>query len=399
MRVMGVASEEANLLGAVAGRRGLLTGITGDLIESVAVLLGRGQGQGTLRSDISMTDLIRLLAMLIGVVDTMEAGFGRLAPSRRPRRGRHPHGTARPAAAAAVAAAGHRVRRRPRLAQVPWDAIAAVVGGLLLVYAVLLLLLWAYARRHPETVSMKDALRLLPDLLRLLRRLLADRTLAAGLRIRLALLLAYLLSPIDLVPDFVPVIGYADDVIIVALVLRSVIRARRRGHPAEALAGNARRATADPPASRGWAPTAGTRRRQSVPAQQPESGGRARPGEHHHEERRPETQGDGGRGQRPQARIQRQRLTRGHGVHDRQRRQQADGHGPGDPGHPRIAEQAGGNQVAQQFPGVAPAGRTAAATATGSWRISRRVGARDGPGGARRRGPRPVPGPRRCGHG
>ena len=106
--------------------------------------------------------------------------------------------------------------------QVPWDAIAAVVGGLLLVYAVLLLLLWAYARRHPETVSMKDALRLLPDLLRLLRRLLADRTLAVGLRIRLALLLAYLLSPIDLVPDFVPVIGYADDVIIAALVLRSV---------------------------------------------------------------------------------------------------------------------------------------------------------------------------------
>jgi AcrR family transcriptional regulator len=72
--VMAVASEEANLLGAVAGRRGLLAGITGELFESVAVLLGRGQGQGSLRSDISMTDLIRLLAMLIGAVDTMEAG-------------------------------------------------------------------------------------------------------------------------------------------------------------------------------------------------------------------------------------------------------------------------------------------------------------------------------------
>lgn len=71
---MRVASEEANLLGAVAHRRGLLAGITGGLIESIAVLLGRGQGQGTLRSDISMTDMIRLLAMLIGVVDTMEAG-------------------------------------------------------------------------------------------------------------------------------------------------------------------------------------------------------------------------------------------------------------------------------------------------------------------------------------
>ena len=71
---MQVASEEANLLGAVAGRRGLLAGITGGLIESIAVLLGRGQGQGSLRSDISMTDMIRLLAMLIGVVDTMEPG-------------------------------------------------------------------------------------------------------------------------------------------------------------------------------------------------------------------------------------------------------------------------------------------------------------------------------------
>jgi AcrR family transcriptional regulator len=71
---MRVASEEANLLGAVAHRRGLLAGITGGLVESIAVLLGRGQGQGTLRSDISMTDMFRLLAMLIGVVDTMEAG-------------------------------------------------------------------------------------------------------------------------------------------------------------------------------------------------------------------------------------------------------------------------------------------------------------------------------------
>lgn len=102
--------------------------------------------------------------------------------------------------------------------------MAGAAGGLLLVYLLLLLLLWRYARRHPETVTMKDALRLLPDLLRLLRRLLADRTLGAGLRIRLALLLAYLLAPVDLVPDFVPVIGYADDVIIVALVLRAVIK-------------------------------------------------------------------------------------------------------------------------------------------------------------------------------
>lgn len=56
----------------------------------------------------------------------------------------------------------------------------------------------------------REALRLLPDVLRLLPRLAADRSLPRGVRVRLALLLAYLASPIDLVPDFIPVIGYAD---------------------------------------------------------------------------------------------------------------------------------------------------------------------------------------------
>jgi uncharacterized membrane protein YkvA (DUF1232 family) len=108
--------------------------------------------------------------------------------------------------------------------QMPWEAVVGILAGLVLAYAVLLLLLWWYARRHPETVTMKDALRLLPDLLRLIRRLAADRTVAVGVRVRLVLLLAYLLSPIDLVPDFIPVIGYADDAVIVALVLRSVLK-------------------------------------------------------------------------------------------------------------------------------------------------------------------------------
>jgi uncharacterized membrane protein YkvA (DUF1232 family) len=45
-----------------------------------------------------------------------------------------------------------------------------------------------------------------------------------GVRRRLALLLAYLAFPIDLVPDVVPVLGYADDVVVIALVLRSVVR-------------------------------------------------------------------------------------------------------------------------------------------------------------------------------
>ena len=105
-----------------------------------------------------------------------------------------------------------------------WQTLLGVVAGVLLIYLMLLALLWGYARRHPDTVSMRDALRLLPDLLRLIRRLAADKTVPRGVRIRLVLLLIYLASPIDLVPDFIPVIGYADDILVVALVLRSVIR-------------------------------------------------------------------------------------------------------------------------------------------------------------------------------
>jgi uncharacterized membrane protein YkvA (DUF1232 family) len=43
-------------------------------------------------------------------------------------------------------------------------------------------------------------------------------------RVRVALLVVYLAVPFDLVPDVVPVIGYADDAVVVALVLRSVVR-------------------------------------------------------------------------------------------------------------------------------------------------------------------------------
>jgi uncharacterized membrane protein YkvA (DUF1232 family) len=55
-------------------------------------------------------------------------------------------------------------------------------------------------------------------------RLARDPSLPRGVRVRLGLLLGYLALPVDIVPDFVPVIGFADDAIVVAVVLRSVIR-------------------------------------------------------------------------------------------------------------------------------------------------------------------------------
>jgi uncharacterized membrane protein YkvA (DUF1232 family) len=99
--------------------------------------------------------------------------------------------------------------------------VALVVGGLVVLWLLLLALLW---RSRPDELTARGALRLLPDVLRLVRRLAADSSLPRAVRVRLWLLLAYLVSPIDLVPDFVPVLGYADDVVVVAWALRSVVR-------------------------------------------------------------------------------------------------------------------------------------------------------------------------------
>jgi uncharacterized membrane protein YkvA (DUF1232 family) len=76
----------------------------------------------------------------------------------------------------------------------------------------------------PRDVDLREAKRFVPDVVRLLRSLARDPSLGPAARRRLGLLLAYLALPIDLVPDVVPVLGYADDVIVIALVLRSLVR-------------------------------------------------------------------------------------------------------------------------------------------------------------------------------
>ena len=95
------------------------------------------------------------------------------------------------------------------------------LAGLLVVWVALLVVL---VRAAPGRVQVGEAFRLLPDALRLVGRLARDPALPRGARVRLWLLIAYLASPVDLVPDVVPVVGYADDVVAVVVVLRSVLR-------------------------------------------------------------------------------------------------------------------------------------------------------------------------------
>ncbi len=105
------------------------------------------------------------------------------------------------------------------------EVVLSVGAALIVVWIALVTVLYLAGRSEAKRISMRDALRLVPDVVRLLHRLARDPNLPRGVRIRLVLLLAYLAMPVDLVPDFIPVIGYADDVVIVALALRSVTRA------------------------------------------------------------------------------------------------------------------------------------------------------------------------------
>lgn len=102
-----------------------------------------------------------------------------------------------------------------------WDLLISGAAATLLMWLALVLTLLI---ARPRGGLLREALRVLPDVLRLIHRLAADQTLPRGIRVRLGLLLVYLASPIDLIPDFVPVLGYADDAIVVTVVLRSVIR-------------------------------------------------------------------------------------------------------------------------------------------------------------------------------
>jgi uncharacterized membrane protein YkvA (DUF1232 family) len=117
------------------------------------------------------------------------------------------------------------------------DSVAAILLSLVLAWAVFIALLWVV---RPRNVGLGEVFAILPDVLWLVRDLIADRSSPAGVRVALVALLAWLVSPIDLVPEFIPVLGPLDDVIVAVLVLRYVrgrlgadeVRRRWRGSQA-----------------------------------------------------------------------------------------------------------------------------------------------------------------------
>ena len=102
--------------------------------------------------------------------------------------------------------------------------LVALLGAVVTVLVLWLLLVGALLVARPRGVDLAEAKRFGPDLVRLVRALAKDPTLPRSVRRRLGFLIVYLALPIDLVPDIIPVLGYADDVIVAAIVLRSVVR-------------------------------------------------------------------------------------------------------------------------------------------------------------------------------
>ena len=98
--------------------------------------------------------------------------------------------------------------------------LVTIVVALIASWFVLIAALFVF---RPRGVDLAEAKRFVPDLVDLVRRLRRDPE-VRGVNLRLGLLLAYLALPFDLVPDFIPVLGYADDLIVVALALRAVVR-------------------------------------------------------------------------------------------------------------------------------------------------------------------------------
>ena len=64
-----------------------------------------------------------------------------------------------------------------------------------------------------------EYLALIPDLFHLAVKLLFDRTVPPGKKVVLAATVAYVFNPVDIIPDFIPVVGWLDDLVVLALGL------------------------------------------------------------------------------------------------------------------------------------------------------------------------------------
>jgi len=106
------------------------------------------------------------------------------------------------------------------------DILLAIAAAVIALWVACLVLFWLV---RPRGVPTRAVVAAVPDLLRLLRSLIADPAVPLDVRLVLVGLIAWIVSPIDLIPDFLPGIGAIDDVVVAVAALRYV--RRRLGLP------------------------------------------------------------------------------------------------------------------------------------------------------------------------
>jgi len=92
-----------------------------------------------------------------------------------------------------------------------------LVAGLVALWAALLVLFWLV---RPKDVSARELIRVIPDVVRLIRSVITDRGAPFDVRLVLIGLLVWIISPIDLIPEFIPGLGPLDDVIVAIVAMR-----------------------------------------------------------------------------------------------------------------------------------------------------------------------------------
>jgi uncharacterized membrane protein YkvA (DUF1232 family) len=94
------------------------------------------------------------------------------------------------------------------------------IGLAIVIWAVAVIVLIALGRRSQA----RELARLIPNLLVLFRGLLRDPRVPRSAKLWLGFAVVWIASPIDLVPEFIPIAGPLDDAIVAALVLRHLLR-------------------------------------------------------------------------------------------------------------------------------------------------------------------------------
>ena len=114
--------------------------------------------------------------------------------------------------------------------------ILVAVGALIGIWLLLVAVIWLH---RPSRDLAIPALRALPDIVRLARRLLADPRTPLRHRIALVVLIVWIVSPIDLLPEFLPGIGPLDDIVAAAVILGWIGRGTGRARLEELWPGDA----------------------------------------------------------------------------------------------------------------------------------------------------------------